>query len=330
MKSIQVLIVDFFGFTKTEANAAITLSVMIFLLVVFSKIYLSYSGSRITSQEIELATSWIDSIYLSKRIVINKSSAAPKSLLDFNPNTVNLSTLISIGLPLKISKRIINYREKVGPFKNPEELKKIYGINHDQVDKLIPWIKIDNRAENPEPSYQITNGNEKVDVPKPTMITEARKKGDLDSASITELQLINGIGTVFSKRIVKYRTLLGGFVHFKQLHEIYGLEAEVILKIKDHFVISSVIPPSINITVDSKKKLASHPYLSWNHAGAIVNYRKVHGGFDSLQQLKEIKIISDSLYHKIYPYLSGLSMNQDVQPNTKILPSQADQPKWKQ
>ena len=254
MKSIQVLIVDFFGFTKTEANAAITLSVMIFLLVVFSKIYLSYSGSRITSQEIELATSWIDSIYLSKRIVINKSSAAPKSLLDFNPNTVNLSTLISIGLPLKISKRIINYREKVGPFKNPEELKKIYGINHDQVDKLIPWIKIDNRAENPEPSYQITNGNEKVDVPKPTMITEARKKGDLNSASITELQLINGIGTVFSKRIVKYRTLLGGFVHFKQLHEIYGLEAEVILKIKDHFVISSVIPPSINITVDSKKK----------------------------------------------------------------------------
>ena len=47
---------------------------------------------------------------------------------------------------------------------------------------------------------------------------------ELNSADTTILQKIPGIGSSFSKRIVKYRALLGGFYTVEQLAVVYGIE----------------------------------------------------------------------------------------------------------
>ena len=49
---------------------------------------------------------------------------------------------------------------------------------------------------------------------------------DLNSADTTELQKVRGIGPVLSKRIVKYRKLIGGFTDKSQLRQVYGLSPE--------------------------------------------------------------------------------------------------------
>lgn len=60
----------------------------------------------------------------------------------------------------------------------------------------------------------------------------------------------------------------------------------------------------LNIHTDSTIYLSKHPYINWNLAKSIINYRKVHGNHEAVEQITSIKIISDSLYQKIAPYLT--------------------------
>lgn len=51
------------------------------------------------------------------------------------------------------------------------------------------------------------------------------------------------------------------------------------------------------------EKLKVHPYLNYKQAKMIVNYRKQHGDFKELKEIRKIKPISPELFRKIAPYL---------------------------
>ncbi|WP_462247333.1 ComEA family DNA-binding protein [Ekhidna sp.] len=125
---------------------------------------------------------------------------------------------------------------------------------------------------------------------------------DLNVATAEELQLVKGIGPKFSERIIKYRDLLGGFADTIQLKEVYGLPNETIFKLLQRFSIESEVK-TINLNQDSIKVLAKHPYISYDMARVIINYRKQHGDIDSLDDLKKIKAIDDSSFLRLKPYL---------------------------
>ncbi len=125
---------------------------------------------------------------------------------------------------------------------------------------------------------------------------------DLNVATAEELQLVKGIGPKFSERIIKYRDLLGGFADTIQLKEVYGLPSETIFKLLQRFSIESEVK-SINLNQDSIKVLAKHPYISYDMARVIINYRKQHGDLDSVDDLKKIKAIDDSSFLRLKPYL---------------------------
>jgi len=62
----------------------------------------------------------------------------------------------------------------------------------------------------------------------------------------------------------------------------------------------------LNINTDSTIYLSKHLYINWNLAKSIINYRKVHDNYEALEQITSIKIILDSLYQKIAPYLTTI------------------------
>ena len=59
----------------------------------------------------------------------------------------------------------------------------------------------------------------------------------------------------------------------------------------------------ININSSSAKNIKAHPYINWNIANAIVNYRKTHGKYNFVSDVNKIHLITDEIYHKIAPYL---------------------------
>jgi competence ComEA-like helix-hairpin-helix protein len=60
----------------------------------------------------------------------------------------------------------------------------------------------------------------------------------------------------------------------------------------------------LNINTTSDFELGSHPYINKTIAKAIVVYRNQHGNYQSINDLRKIVFIKDSVLQKISPYLT--------------------------
>ena len=150
-----------------------------------------------------------------------------------------------------------------------------------------------------------------IDLDELTLLSKPKNRTEvkiiyinMNTADTNQWKSFNGIGSKRANRIVKYRRLLGGFVSKNQLSEIYGLSDSLIEEIKPKLMLDSLKLNKININDASKKELATHPYISWNLANAILNYKVQHGDYDSLSKIKQIHLVNDDLYRKIVPYIS--------------------------
>ncbi len=126
---------------------------------------------------------------------------------------------------------------------------------------------------------------------------------NINSADSIELQQIRGIGPVLSKRIVKYRYLLGGFVSREQLKEVYGIDDERYNQIENQFYTDTSGIRHMDLNKVDQYTLARHPYLNESQAGAIINYRKLKGSIAEPERLLEEYILDEEVYRKISPYL---------------------------
>ncbi|MDZ7738398.1 MAG: helix-hairpin-helix domain-containing protein [Bacteroidales bacterium] len=64
------------------------------------------------------------------------------SLYSFDPNTASQDKLLGLGLSERQVRTIINYRSTGARFDEPEDFRKIYGIDSEMQDRLLPYIII--------------------------------------------------------------------------------------------------------------------------------------------------------------------------------------------
>lgn len=214
------------------------------------------------------------------------------SFFEFDPNTATEEDLKALGFSTGLTKRLLNYRNKGGKFRIKSDLKKLYGMDSVFYLSLIPFIELPEKITYPENEVKAAKKNEIIPF-------------DLNDADTTLLQSIYGIGPVLSKRIVKYRESLGGFVSNDQLNEIYGLDSVVVNRIIKHsFLLDDFEPRKFSINTAEENELATHPYLSRKMAKAIVTYRFQHGKFQTVDDLQKIQVMEKKVFDKIYPYLT--------------------------
>lgn len=195
---------------------------------------------------------------------------------------------------------------------------KIKAKDHEPYDsaQLIAWVAevessySSKRVAPTKPAYTSTYDHTKpkkeeiiatTAKPQPSK-TEEVVLLDLNGSSAEELQKVKGIGKVYSERIVKYREMLGGFSSVDQLVEVYGINQEVVKNLSSQLFIrvpNDVFP----INSDSVKTLMKHPYISYDLAWVIINYRRQNGDIKGFEDLKKIKAIDDSLLNKLRPYV---------------------------
>ena len=218
-------------------------------------------------------------------------------LFYFDPNTLDEAGWQHLGVRDKTIATIKNYLSKGGKFRQPEDIDKIWGLNDDEVKRLIPYIKIeDNR---PADSYANTGYNKPAAEPKkyiPAII-------DINTADTAAFIALPGIGSKLSQRIISFRDKLGGFYKIEQVAETFGLPDSTFQKIRPRLSLNSPSVKQININAATVDELKSHPYLRYAIANAIIQYKNQHGNFASLDDLKKVIPVTGEVFAKVYPYL---------------------------
>ncbi len=313
---------DYFTFTKRERNgvaAFFMLAALIYLVTMFWPTKKANLPNTAFQQQIAQLKISIDTNrgfknyrrqddeayqqdYYQPKPYNNYNKNNKGELFAFDPNTLDIAGWKRLGLRDKTIRTIQNFIGKGYKFRQATDLKKIYGLHAKEAERLIPYVQIAGSATeqtfaHPPATSTPFNTDKNVVKHAPRII-------DINSADTSSLIALPGIGSKLATRIINFREKLGGFVNIQQVAETYGVPDSTFQKIKSLLQCPNPLPKTINVNVADASQLRSHPYIKWNIANAIVNYRQQHGNFTSLNDLKKIDIISAELFQKIAPYLT--------------------------
>ncbi len=127
---------------------------------------------------------------------------------------------------------------------------------------------------------------------------------DLNSADTFDLQRLKGIGPAFARRIVSYRERLRGFSDKAQLLGIFGMDSARYSEISDHVTVNrdSIHPYDINRV--TFKELLRHPCFPFELTKRIMIFRQKSKWVSSVEELRKIDGMTDSLFRRISVYLA--------------------------
>lgn len=287
---------DYFSFTRKERTAFIILLLLIAGFVFLPDLFPPRRTAAALSADVqkELAAT------RGKAVQDTGETNAPYAgdeqeavvLFYFDPNTLGPEGFIKLGLPERTARTIINYRSKGGRFRKAEDLRKIYSLRQTDADRIIPYVRIAS-AEAVSP-YDHEKSKEKKN---------ARKIGaiDINTATIEEWKSLPGIGDVLGARILAFRERLGGFASINQVSKTYGLRDSVFQAILPYLELGNPAVNKIDINTAFEKELAECSAITPDIAKAIIIYRKQHGPFQSIEDLKKIVFITEETFRSIAP-----------------------------
>jgi competence ComEA-like helix-hairpin-helix protein len=233
-----------------------------------------------------------EKIVASRRIPEERSQRNHR-LFEFDPNTISNKEWKELGISDRQLEVINNYRASGGMFYKKADLKKIYGIDEDLYNRLKSYIKIEKETGKREPDSAFEK-KEKKELP----VIE------INTADTFQLALLNGIGPVYARRIVKYRDLLGGFYTKEQLAEVYGIKEELLEHIGMTIKVNGEKVSQIDLNKAKFSELIRHPYLNEYQTKAILQYRKFKGKIKSRKELLSNNILDKKTYSRMKPYLA--------------------------
>ena len=313
------LIQDYLTFNKADRNGIIVLLCFIFSLLIFFNLMehfspketIDFSGFEASLREIEANKSKLmnqkkafksmqsGSAFESSPVPTTNPSASIEAI---DPNNATKEQWLAIGLNEKQIRTIFNFEAKGGSFKTKEDLKKIYGISESLFESIKDHLYL---PANQGISEKWRKSRNKKDV------VNHIKKGkngiapiELNASDTAMLIQLKGIGPGFARRIIKYRERLGGFVSVEQLYEVWGLDSTLVAALVPKLSIDENLVRKIPINRCTVSELKKHPYMNYNIANNIVQYRDRHGNYARIEDIKHAVLVNEELFRKIAPYLT--------------------------
>ena len=275
-----------FRYTRDQRNGIFYL----LLLIIGCQLAYYFWSNRPMEQEL-----LVDAALLSKfeaerdsllRIKQQQDSA---KVFKYNPNYIDDFRGYQLGLSVAEIDRLLLFRKNGNYINSEKDFKKITGISDSLMEVLRPQLKFSNFT------------SRKKEVVK----TPVQKK-DINTASAEDLQKVYGIGTVLSKRIVKYRNALQGFTFEDQLEEVYNLKPETALKVWEYFKIETIPEiEKLNVNTATLKQLKQIVYIDYELAKQILEYRDMVAEIQELDELKKIDGLPVDKLDRIALYLSA-------------------------
>jgi len=277
VSGVKSYLKNYLSITKKDWNGLVVLVVLIILVLLLPYGYRLFHKDKV----INFNQFNADATLLPAENADNDSNTGNTkqphpTLFAFNPNHLPDDQWRKLGLSQKQIEVLKHYEDKGGRFYKKSDVQKIYSITPDDYKRLAPYIQL------PDGATAIIDINH------------------ADSASLVTLK---GIGPAYAMRIIRYRTKLGGFYSKEQLKEVFGIDEEHYLLIKDQLKINPSTIYKININKSTFDDLRRYPYLSYKQANAIIQYRSEHGDYDNLDDMKDVAILDEATLNKIKPYL---------------------------
>lgn len=266
---------------------------MVIIIILFQAIYFfadfsSESNSEaLSQQEIETFQTQIDSIKLAR------AEADSVKIYPFNPNYITDFKGYTLGMSVEEIDKLQQFREENKWINSAKDFQKVTGVSDSLLATISPYFKFPEWVAEAEKKKE---NNRNI----PTI-----KVSNLNTAKSEDLQKINGIGEVLANRIVNYRNKIGGFRSEIQLKDIYGLNYETREKLQQQFkVFKDEEFGLININKAKVLDLVDVPYIKYELAREIIDYRQLHEKISSFEELSKIESFPSDKIDRIQLYLS--------------------------
>ena len=254
----------------------------------------------------------------------------------FDPNTVDSISLINYGLKPYQVHAFIRYRDAGAVFRKPLDISRLNCLNDDDIERLLPLIKISNQYSNRRVKYPIAKSsgyktkynksyenynsykseNDNHSTYKQHIFEKDNKTNtsnvnrkfesltlvDVNTADTTLLKRVPGIGSYTAKRIVGLRTQLGAIHPVRQLSLLPHMSQDVLewLTISQQSIQNI---KKININTATFNQLRQHPYIGYDHARDIQRYINIYGKVRNEEQLLSANIFQPEEMKLLSPYL---------------------------
>lgn len=275
---------QFLLYSRSERRAVVTLVVLVIAVLLIPKTYHFYTSAPKVSLSDSSLIRDVAGLKKTDTLMNQSADTSRSKLFYFDPNVIGMSDWMRLGLTEKQATVIEKYKSKGGKFYKPDDLRKIYVISDEMKDRLVPYVHIeqDNNKKGERDFYTI----------------------EINSADSAAFEALEGIGPSYASRIIKYRKVLGGFYRIEQVGETYGISDSTFQIIKSHLTVNPALISTIDINTTDYEILRKHSYIHAKMAHAIIGYRNMNGRYESLEELKKVKLMTEDIFIKIKPYLT--------------------------
>ncbi len=224
---------------------------------------------------------------------------------EFDPNTADYRTLVGAGLPRAIAVGIIRWREAGKVYRVKEDLALCYNMTDSLYFLLEPYIIIGKEYQFQPKEFE----SERREIATATIEVTPFS---LDTVGISYLQ---GIG--FTRRqaelVIKYRDMIGGYRSIEEFEECYAVDSAMAARLRPYLI----FPPRDTINHYHKEQvefpidlnsadsvmLCKVAGIGAKSASHILFYRELLGGYHSVNQILELKVVTEENFQRILPQI---------------------------
>lgn len=131
-------------------------------------------------------------------------------------------------------------------------------------------------------------------------------KLNINTASAADLTRLPGVGEVIAYRIIKEREKVGEFRDTRNLQRIKGVSGRIFEGFKKYVDIKgdNTLKAYMDLNTVTISLLKGLPGATAGEARSILNYRKLHGRFATIDDLKNVPGIDNKRYGELAELLT--------------------------
>lgn len=213
----------------------------------------------------------------------------------FNPNYITEYKGYTLGMSMEEIGRLHRFRESGKWINSKEDFKKITQVSDSLLAVISPYFKF--------PDW-VTNPKTKTTYTKKRTWKTFEEKADLNKITLEKLIAIDGVDKIIADKILRHIRKIGGYQIDDQLYDVYGISTKIKRSILNEYTVKE--KPTviyINVNTATASDLSTIPLLNFDLAKEIVDYRILHEGIKSLDELSELDGMTDYKLARIKLYL---------------------------